>query len=128
MLRQGATRKFQAYLLIITMLGFGATAPAMADLVPTRDLVNAEQVDAKKDQLRSMFAREDVRDTLINLGVNPENALDRVDAMTDAEVASMVENIEAMPAGADALGTIAIILVIVILLDVAGVTDIFPGL
>ena len=44
-----------------------------------------------------------------------------------AEVIAMHQQLNNLPAGQGALGAVVLILVIFILLDVAGVTDIFPG-
>jgi hypothetical protein len=60
--------------------------------------------------------------------VDAGDALQRVAAMSSAELASIAAKIDELPAGAGLLETALFLLVIFMLLDIAGVTDIFPGL
>ena len=48
--------------------------------------------------------------------------------MTAQEVHAMATNMNNMPAGAGVLETAVLVLLILILLDIAGVTDIFPNI
>jgi hypothetical protein len=56
--------------------------------------------------------RSDVASQLQALGLDPSTAKDRVAAMTDQEVQAMAARIESMPAGADAVGIVLLILVL----------------
>jgi len=62
-------------------------------------LIGTNQVDAGP-QLQS--ARADIADKLAAYGVAPEQARSRVAALTDAEVASLAEQLDNAPAGASA--------------------------
>lgn len=103
-------------------------APAMAGMIGTSELDAATQVELKKDEIRSMVAREDVRTHLLDNGVSEDDINSRIDAMTDAEVLAFHAELDSLPAGEGALGTVIAIIVIFMLLDIAGVTDIFPGI
>lgn len=119
-------KRFISSLLVVLMTSAGIQASAHAGFVQTDQLAGQVNTDLQREELRELFSREEVSKQLATLGVDPADAMQRVDSLTDAEVAQLHSDMEELPAGAGALGTIAIVLLILILLDVAGVTDIFP--
>jgi hypothetical protein len=52
----------------------------------------------------------------------------RIASLTASELATLASQIDTLPAGEGALETLIFVLVVFMLLDIAGVTDIFPGL
>jgi hypothetical protein len=70
---------------------------------------------AQRVLVRDFVARADVAAKLQALGVAPAQAQNRVDALTDAEIASLATRIENLPAGADP-ATIGILLVIALVI------------
>lgn len=73
-----------------------------------------------------MLARQDVSDYLRTQGVNPADVQSRINALSDAEISQMHSQLEQLPAGEGFLGAVIAIIVIFMLLDLGGVTDIFP--
>ena len=122
------TQKLISSLLAIIMLSLSVHSVSMAGIVSTADIVNAQQTVFEREQVRGWLARDAVRDQLTALGVDVKAAQTRVDSMTAQEVHAMAGNMNEMPAGAGALETVVLVLLILILLDVAGVTDIFPNI
>jgi len=120
--------KFLVSLMLITFLSGSLVTPAMADLVPTSELVKTSQQDGKRQELAALLSRDNVAATLVQMGVEVDDALERVNNMTDAEVLSAYQQIDNLPAGEGLIGTVIGLLVIFILLDIAGVTDIFPAI
>lgn len=111
----------------VTFLAFALStvalqAPAQAAMVTTDQLTGASQHQSLSQQL----LRDDVRQELLTLGVDPAKVQERINNLSTAELAELQSRVDQLPAGG-ALGTIALVLLILILLDVAGVTDIFPG-
>jgi len=84
-------------MLIVCMAAFPFST--YAGMVSTNDVVAAVQSQGSRDRLRDLVARSDVRNQLQNLGINSTAAQERVSAMTDAEVASLVGQIDSLPAG-----------------------------
>jgi hypothetical protein len=84
-------------MLIVCMGAFPFST--YAGMVSTDEVVAAVQNQGSRDRLRDMVARSDVRSQLQTLGINPTAAQERVGAMTDAEVASLVGQIDSLPAG-----------------------------
>jgi hypothetical protein len=119
----------KVFLLISTVmfLSMSVQAPVMAGMVTTDELGTQSQVELKRDQIRALMAREDIRGHLQENGVDMDDIDSRIDAMTDGEVLAFADQVEDLPAGG-VLGAIIAILVIFMLLDIAGVTDIFPAI
>lgn len=118
--------KLMSCFLVLVFTSAGIQINANADFIGTGQLVSATTADMQRGELRTLFARDDVAKQLSSMGVNVADAQERVASLSDAEVNQLYNQINDLPAGSGALGTIAIVLVILILLDVAGVTDIFP--
>ena len=101
-------------------------SPAYADLVTTEQLATASELQMQRDAITEQLLRDDVKQQLLTLGVDPQSVQERISNMTAAEISQIQGQLDSLPAGAGALGTIALVLLILILLDIAGVTDIFP--
>ena len=113
------TRSFKRVLcsmLIVCLAGAGL--PVQAAMLPT---------DAERGQIFSLLDREEVRTQLQAHGVNPAEVKARVAAMTDDEVAHLAGQIESVPAGgADVLGVILTVFIILLITDILGFTKVFP--
>lgn len=112
--------------MIVSILAATTNSVTFADVVGTDELLLQSEAESKRSQLITSLARDEVRQKLQSMGVSAGDVQQRVDALTDAEVIQLSEKMDDMPAGG-VLGTIIAVLVIFILLDVAGATDIFPG-
>ena len=112
-------------LALFTMMS--VQVPAMADIVSTEQLAFEQQTQIKRDAVKSFFSRDGVTAQLVERGVDIADAQQRVDSLSGTEVNALYEQIDTLPAG-EGVGLVIGILVIFILLDVAGVTDIFPGI
>lgn len=119
-------RLFFSSLLICLSVGSIQT-PALAGMIDTDQLINATSIEVQRAEIKTILAREDIRNYLETNGVSSEFANERVNNLSSSEVVAMHSQLNNLPAGQGALGTVVLILVIFILLDVAGVTDIFPG-
>jgi hypothetical protein len=105
---------------------------AQAELVGTETLARAEGValrpaDDARAFLAATLARQDVATRLRQQGVDPAQALARVQALTDAQAQALAKDIDEAPAGAgDVLGTIIFIFVLLLVTDILGFTKVFP--
>lgn len=107
-----STKKTSILIALLCYLAL-AFSPAQAAMVSTERAVG--EVD--RAQLVTMLERDDVKQQLIEMGVNPDNALKRVSQMTDQEVAELNGKIATLPAGAgiSAIQLLLIILLIIII-------------
>jgi len=114
-------------MVIAVFMAVSFQATAVADIVTTEQILVESKVEAKKAEIGALLQRSDVRQQLVGMGVDVSDAQQRIDSMTDSELAAFYERMDILPAGEGALELVVAILLIFILLDVAGVTDIFPG-
>ena len=76
---------------------------------------------------RQLLERDDVRAKLVEYGVDPDAALNRVANMTDEEAMLFAQNMQDLPAGGtDVLGVLLIVFLVLLFTDIMGYTDIFP--
>jgi hypothetical protein len=118
------------FLAIFMFILSGPYQSAMAAMIETEVVIDADRAQSAREYLNGFLAREDVRNALISKGINPLEAKNRIDSLTDKEAQLVADQLERLPAGGDFLVTflVVIFLVFVILLvtDIAGYTDIFP--
>jgi hypothetical protein len=91
-------------IVCITLLPF----QAQAGLVGTDAALPAAR--APRDAVHGFISRADVAAQLQAFGIPAQSAIERVDALSDAEVAGLAGRIDALPAGAIA-GVLPIIVV-----------------
>jgi hypothetical protein len=118
-------RKIGSLLLAASLLG-AQVAPVQAGMIGTGHMLAAEQGRLDRTRLSSLLEREDLQQQLAALGVDVNDARNRVAGLTDAEVARINQRLAELPAGGDVLGVIVLIFVIFVITDVIGATDIFP--
>ena len=109
--------------LIVSIIGLGMPSSSMAGIVATDEVRGG----LKRDQVMSFLERSEVRDRMQALGVDPDAARTRVAALSDDEVASLADQLDQLPAGgSDALTAVLVVFLILIILDLLGITNIFP--
>ena len=119
-------RLMAAVMMLVSMpIGY-----AQAGMVTTDQVLDAASVVEARENVAAFLARDDVRQQMEALGVDPDEAASRAATMTDAEVMQIAGQMEQLPAGQDALGAIlgAALLIFVILLitDILGLPNISP--
>lgn len=122
--------KSTALAVAIALGGMTFTVPAQAAFVTTDQALQQTSPAAQhRAAFQAALARDDVRDTLGKWGVSQEEASARVEAMSDAEIMAMAENIENDPAGQGVggalIGAAVTIFVILLITDILGLTNVF---
>lgn len=121
-------RWFRKIGIYISVIAFGSlqVLPAQAAMVGTPAVIQSEVSRIDRQQLVQMLEREEIRQQLISLGVDPAMASERIAMLTDAEVASLNQRLQDMPAGSDIVGLLLLLFIIFVITDMIGATDIFP--
>jgi hypothetical protein len=103
---------------------------AMAALVGTERVFDAERVQNARELIHSLMAREDIQAALVREGIDPGEAQARAESLSDAEAVRLAGAIESLPAGGDALGIIVFaslfVFIVLLITDILGYTDVFP--
>lgn len=111
-------------LLSLTMITVVPLA-AHADMLSTSMILTEAERSARVELVESYLDREDVRSQMEAMGVDPGLAAERVAALTDVQLQQLALNIESEPAGSGDLGIVIAVLVILLLLEILGITNIF---
>lgn len=109
---------------------FSQAMPAYAGLIGTEQFMAQQLVEKDRETLRKTLERDEARSLLEQYGVSTEYAQERIDAMTDEEVRIFSQKLEELPA-AGSFGVVAAVLILVLLfivLELSGKTDIFKGI
>lgn len=129
-------RRCIASTLIVSCATMGLPMTAHAGIVST-DAVQSSAAtatasdpstapSAQRAQVTAFLQRADVRQALQQQGVQADAAVQRVNAMSDAEVAQLAGRIDHAPAGGDVLGMLFTIFIILLVTDILGLTKVFP--
>jgi hypothetical protein len=103
---------------------------AQATMVTTDQVVAQSELAGERERVVRFMAREDVRQQLQALGIDPDEAARRASTLSDDEVRQIAGKLDELPAGQGVVGVlllVAVVLFLVLLItDLAGVTDVFP--
>ena len=122
------TRSLALLLSTLTLITALMSSVAQAAVVSNQSVLMEQQTQYDRQQLSALLQREEAIETLQSLGVDPEMVQERVANMTAEELAQFNQQVDDMQAGGSALGVIVLVFLILILLELLGVTDIFPGI
>ncbi len=108
--------------LIVSGLGL---SQAMAGSYSSDQVIAQQQFQYNKQQVLSFVSDAAVQQKLIELGVSPVDAEQRIANMTHDELNALNSQLNEMPAGG-IVGTVVTVLVVVAVLDLMGLTDVYP--
>jgi hypothetical protein len=100
---------------------------ANAHVIDTQHILSSEQTTSYTE-IESFLARADVQKQMINMGVDPENAKARVAALNDQELKLLQQQINDLPAGSGALALIGAVFLVLLILELVGVTHVFTNI
>ncbi|MBD3649544.1 MAG: PA2779 family protein [Pseudomonadales bacterium] len=118
------TRQSFVLSIVIAFLSLGAVSSAQAGIVSAGKAVQAESQVDHMDNVKAFLARADVQANLESLGVDSATAEKRVAALSPEELATLSNKIDEVPAGG-VLEVLGVILVVLIILEFLGVTNVF---
>lgn len=119
-------KRLVASLLIVATALIGLPMRAQAAIVSTDTALQSAESSAQRERVTEFLTRGDVQKELQANGLSADTALQRVQAMTDQEVAQLAGRIDQAPAGGDILGILFTIFIILLITDILGLTKVFP--
>ncbi len=125
--------KLQYLCIFMAVFMFVVSTPCqsvIAALIGTETVLDSIHDQEARDQLKQFLTREDVQAALIAHGIDPMEAKRRINALSDEEVIRIADQIDQLPTGGGAVETLLVIILalflVLVILDLAGVTDVFP--
>jgi hypothetical protein len=122
-----STGVFLVILMVLVAVPYQSVLAAMIETEATLDITLKGQ--EARNAIKTILVREDAQAVLRAQGIDPLEAMARVDSLTDAEAQRIVDEIEELPAGGGFFVTfllvVGIIVVILIITDAMGYTNVF---
>lgn len=122
------TRRIITFLASLSLLFTTLAGGVNAAMVGTGTAVNNEQRGEQISEINAWLSQDQVRSQLVAMGVDPENATERVASMTSEELRVLHGEIQDLPAGAGLVEVIGLVFIVLLILELVGVTDIFAHL
>lgn len=112
--------------LALAGLVLALPSPAAASLVSSSEALSLDREGQARSVVDAYLAREDVARELASLGVDPELARLRAQALSPSELAELAGRIHEAPAGGDSvIVVIGITFIVLLILELVGVINIF---
>lgn len=121
-------RNFVVLLACVAISGLAMPAAAVAGIIGTDDYLSAQDRQVRIDRVQTALREERISRQLTALGVDPELARERVAALPNADLQALDQRLEELPAGAGALELVLVVFLVLLILDLTGLTNIFPGI
>lgn len=111
--------------LCLSLVATSMPQAAAASMVGTADALALERHSDSLASARAVLARDDVRERLLGLGVDPAEIESRLAALTPEELTLLSGRLDELPAGAGVLEVLGILLIVLLVLEFTGAIDIF---
>lgn len=111
----------------LALVSAGFAQISFAGVVGTDYMLEAEARNANLARVESLIAREDVAQQLQAVGVDQAIVQERLQGLTQAELITLENQFNQQIAGGDALGVIGAVFLVLLILELVGVTDIFKS-
>ena len=98
--------------ILIALMVWTPFQMAQAGMIGTEQVASTAQ-HGDRTAVLNMLTRAEVASQLQALGIDPAQAKDRVQAMSDQEIAGLANRLESLPAGADG-GAVLLIIIIAV--------------
>lgn len=118
-------KKTGIFMLVINFIFTTFPAASYAGLVGSDEILSADTRNRQITEIRNVLARDDVRTQMLDLGVNIGDVEKRLNALTDAELARLSTGIQDLPAGGSVVAVIGILFIVLLILELLGVTNVF---
>lgn len=117
-----------AIMLAAILVTLGLSESADAGVISTEAAIEMQERSARIQRINSVLTRDSVQSHMIRLGVQPDVAAARIASLSDSELQQLEARMDELPAGADsALTVLGIVLLVLLVLELVGVTDVFKS-
>lgn len=100
--------------------------PSYASVISTEQAIALEERQGRIDNINDVLSRDAVQNALVQFGVDPADASARVNALTDAELMTLEQELGDLPAGGTGIvEVVGIVAIVLIVLELIGVTNFF---
>jgi hypothetical protein len=123
------SRLFVLQLVSVALICTGLVQVSSAGIIGTGQIIESDARATSIERIDALLARENVAGQLQEYGVDPAVIEARVRGLTTAELLALESRIDQQVAGAgDVLTLIGAVFIVLLILEVLGVTDIFKSI
>jgi len=109
----------------IVCMGFAQAAPA--GMIGTAHMLKDETRAASLSRVEVLLARADVGRQLEAFGVDEAMVAERLNGLSSAELLELEGQLDSQVAGGDIVGIVGAVFIVLLILELVGVTDIFKS-
>ena len=118
---------FMVIMMVLLTVPYQSVLAAMVQTESTL-MISADGQEARS-RIKTLLAREDAQAVIRAQGIDPLEAMARVDSLTDAEAQRIADQIEELPAGGNFfvvfLIVVGVLVIILAITDAMGYTNVF---
>ena len=126
---QSVLKRIAICMIAAFTLAITPVVPVAAGMISNEQVAEQQSVADARLTVQNFMDRDDVRQQFEGLGVDPQEAEQRVAALSDAEVRDLAQKIETAPAGEGVvgalIGTALIVFLVLLITDILGFTHVF---
>lgn len=119
---------FLVGLVSSALVGMGLAPAAYAGPIQTSFLAQAEQRDVRQARVQALLAADALAEQLERFGVDADAVAARIAGLTDAELIQLESQLDKQIAGADVVAVVGTVFIVLLILELVGVTDIFTAI
>lgn len=115
-------------LVVAVSIGMaGMVSTASAGVIGSRVVMQETERADTVARVQAVLDRDAVQAQLVALGVDPVMAVERVAALTDQELRQLDGRLANLPAGAGVVEIVGVVFIVLLILELVGVTNIFTS-
>jgi len=113
-------------ILLLSLVMSSLNNIAFARVITTEAALAIQQHEDSIERVGRFLMREDVQAALVRMGVDQSQAIERVQALTPSELAQLERHLNELPAGGTGIvEVLGIVVIVLIVLELLGVTNVF---
>jgi len=113
-------------ILLMSLVMSSLNNVAFARVITTEAALAIQQQEDSIERVGRFLMREDVQAALVRMGVDQSQAIERVQALTPSELAQLERHLNELPAGGTGvIEVLGIVVIVLIILELLGVTNVF---
>jgi len=121
-------KRILVYTMALHVLCLGFFPAAQAGLIGTQTLLELDRRETRISRVNAALMRKDVQREMLDLGVSPSQVQERLAAISDAELRQIERQLSTLPAGGSVVAVVGVLFIVLIILEVLGVTNVFTKL
>jgi len=118
-------RRAVVFVLIMSLSGINLPQVVHAELIGTQTLIELQERENRIVRVTRILAQDEVRNQLVKMDVDPADAQARVAVLSNNELELLAHHLDNLPAGGSVLEVVGIVFLVLLILELVGVTNVF---